>query len=177
MSELATFEGEWFNSTSLDLPPDLPYERWENLGRTLKDMEKGVQFWLGDWLLYGESHYPDRYTQATEETGYTHGALRNMAYVARAFPASSRDDTLTFSHYRSLAPLPPEERTEWIERIKDKQMSVGETNGRLSAKGYKGTMVYIPLKQFDDLKELARYADIEAQTAYSKRWSDSFETT
>jgi len=177
VSELATFEGEWFQPTALELPPDLPYERWERLGKTLKDMEKGVQFWLGDWLLYGESHYPDRYTQATEETGYTHGALRNMAYVARAVPPSSRDDALTFSHYRTLAPLPPDERAEWVERIKDKQMSVGETNGRLKAGKYVGTMVYVPQEQLEHLRQLARYADLDTQKAYSQKWSDPLETT
>jgi hypothetical protein len=172
VSELATFEGEWFQPTALELPSDLPYERWERLGRTLKDMEKGVQFWLGDWLLFGETHYPDRYTQATEETGYTHGALRNMAWVAKEFPVSSRDDRLSFSHYRSLARVPPEERADWIERIKDEEMSVGEVNGRLNHKGYKGTMVYVPQKQLDHLKELARHADLDAQREYATKWND-----
>ncbi len=140
-------------------------------------MEKGVQFWLGDWLLFGEQHYPGRYSQATEETGYTHGALRNMAWVAKEFPVSSRDDKLSFSHYRSLARVEPDERPGWIERIKHEEMSVGEVNGRLNAKGYKGTMVYVPQKQVDDLKYLARHADLEAQAGYEKRWGDKLETT
>lgn len=172
MSELATFEGEWFKPTSLELPPDLPYERWERLGETLKDMEKGVQFWLGDWLNYGETHYPNRYEQAVLETGYTHGALRNMAWVARETPASSRDDALSFSHYRSLARLPAEQRPEWIEKIKNEQMSVGEVNGRFNAKGYNGTMIYLPQKQVNDLKELARHADLDAQKRYGDEWDD-----
>lgn len=172
MADLTTFEGEWFKPTALELPPGLPFERWEALGRTLQDMERGVQFWLGDWLNYGETHFPNRYEQAVLETGYTHGALRNMAWVAREFPTSSRDDALSFSHHRSLARVEPEKRPEWVQRIKDEQMSVGETNGRLNAKGYTGTMVYLPKTQLNDLRELARHADMDAQKEYSNKWDD-----
>ncbi len=172
MSEVATLQGEWFSETGLNLPPGLTFERWEALGKTLKAMEKGVQFWVGDWLNYGEREFGDRYVQAVEETGYTHGALRNMAWVAKEIPPSSRDDTLTFSHYRSLARVEPEKRQEWVEQIKEKEMSVGELNGRLNAKGYKGTMVYTPQEQLNHLKELARHADLEAQSRYATKWSD-----
>lgn len=33
-------------ATSLTLPPDLPRKRWVEVGRTLKAMEHGIQFWV-----------------------------------------------------------------------------------------------------------------------------------
>ena len=164
--------GEWLAETGLDLPPGLPFERWLAVGDHLKRLEKGVQFWIGDWINYGESEYGERYAQAIEETGYTHGALRNMAWVAREIPPSSRDDNLTFSHHRILAGVEPEKRDEYRQALKETPMSVGELTGRVKAKEPKGTMLYLPLEQIKELKQLALNAPVDEQEAYMKRWDD-----
>jgi hypothetical protein len=52
----------------------LPFERWQSIGETLKQMERSVMWWLGDWLRYGERSYGEIYTQSIEETDYSYTA-------------------------------------------------------------------------------------------------------
>ena len=40
--------------TGYCLPADLSYERWVEIGQTLQQMERSIQFWLGDWWDWGE---------------------------------------------------------------------------------------------------------------------------
>lgn len=96
--------------TALVLPPDLSYPEWEEAGRRLQRWEKSLQWWIGDWLVYGEDHFPDRYSQALEATEYAYRTLANCAYVARAIPGPSRRRELTFSHHSEVASLPAAER-------------------------------------------------------------------
>jgi len=109
-------KGVEFGVQGLTLPPGLAFEDWELLGSTLLAMFKGVQWWIGDWLRFGEHHYGEKYAQAID--GYSADALRNLVWVAERFgDLSSRDDRLTWSHHRVVAPLPtPEDRKEWLDK-------------------------------------------------------------
>jgi N6-adenosine-specific RNA methylase IME4 len=84
-------------------------------------MEGSVQWWIGDWLNYGERHgYVDRsrYQKAAILTELTYGTLRNASWVARQVEMSSRDDILSFKHHSVLAALPAAERPAWIAKSK-----------------------------------------------------------
>src|SRR6266568_4414813 len=71
--------------------------------------EKAVQFWIGEWLLYGENHYGKvRYEQAIEETGLDIQTLYNYKWVASKVPISLRRNNLSFHHHKEVAGLTPE---------------------------------------------------------------------
>lgn len=55
-----------FDLTRLVFKKDLKYNEWESLGQVLKKAEKSVQWWLGDWLNYGEAKYGEKYSQVLE---------------------------------------------------------------------------------------------------------------
>src|SRR5688500_1025734 len=65
-------------------PPD--FESWESVGNFLRYTHTGLQFWLGDWLNYGESNYGEKYAQAVGGTGYELHTLQTYAWVARQVP-------------------------------------------------------------------------------------------
>src|SRR5437588_8464809 len=82
--------------TSLELPAQLPMETWKHIGIQISTIYDSVTWWLGDWLIYGEDKYPDRYVRAIKETSFNYQTLRNYAWVARRFPPSRPRDRLSF---------------------------------------------------------------------------------
>jgi len=67
-----------------------PIEDWMEAGEKLKLMGKTVQWWLGDWLNYGDAAYGEKYSQALEDTDYKYQTLANLAWVASRIGISRR---------------------------------------------------------------------------------------
>lgn len=105
--ELASAIPGTIEEQALILPPGLSFEQWDEIGVTLLAVEAGIQWWIGDWLNYGEDHLPDRYTQAEAFTARSYSTLTKWSYVARRFPAFRRRKMLSWSHHAELASLPP----------------------------------------------------------------------
>jgi len=87
--------------TSLSLPPDLDFKRWEAIGRTLRAAGDVLPWWVGDWLNYGEHAYGGKYKLALDEAQAK--TWRNYAWVANRFPPSRRRDDVSWSVHAELA--------------------------------------------------------------------------
>lgn len=127
--EVVEFEGRQLvlpgrvSTVGLDLPDDLSFEQWNGIGAALQGVSRSVQWWIGDWLRYGEKRYGEMYAQAVKETGRDDGALRNLKWVADKFSLSRRRDALTWSHHNEVAGradadelLDVAEREDWSTR-------------------------------------------------------------
>jgi hypothetical protein len=90
-------------------------------------------WWLGDWLVYGENRFPDRYKSAIEETILSYKTLRNYAWVARRFSASRRRDTLSLHHHAEVAALPLADQESWLDRTEQNRWSVIELRRSLQS--------------------------------------------
>ncbi|MDP9476332.1 MAG: LmbU family transcriptional regulator [Actinomycetota bacterium] len=101
---------------SLELPPNLTFEEWAACGKTLKGIDAAVKWWVGDWLVYGEDNFPDKWAQAVEATDYEEPTLRKAAWVASRFPRGKRRDALSYRHHETVAALPEEERDRWLDQ-------------------------------------------------------------
>lgn len=102
--------------TSLSLPPAMPIDEWRSIGEQIHALSDASTWWLGDWLVYGQNRYPDRYKRAIEKTGLDHQTLRNYAWVARKFPPERRHGGLSMQHHLEVAALPEQEQDAWLER-------------------------------------------------------------
>ena len=100
----------------LGLQDGLSFDSWRELGRQVVRVANCSAWWLGDWLVYGEQAYGDRYEQAIIDTSLGYKTLRNYAWVARKLPVSRRRDTLSFGHHAEVAALPDDEQDVWLER-------------------------------------------------------------
>ena len=69
--------------------------------------EGAVQWWVGDWINYGEKQYGEAYAQAIEVTGKEYQALADTAWVAGKVEFSLRNENLSFAHHREVASLGP----------------------------------------------------------------------
>jgi hypothetical protein len=120
------YQGFKLHSTGLEAIGKPTFEQWEDVGNFLKKSNKCVQFWIGDWLNYGENNFGEKYTQALDELDYTYGGLRNMSYVAEKVDLSRRHDNLSFSHHQDVAMLEPKEQEVLLSMSEDEGMSKSE---------------------------------------------------
>ena len=58
--------------------------QWMEHGQRLRRLGTGANWWVGDWIRYGNARYGERYKLATKLTGYDKQTLMNFAYVASA---------------------------------------------------------------------------------------------
>lgn len=119
-----------------ELPANLPYERWLSIGETLQQMERSVQWWLGDWWNYGERHYGEMAAQATKDavkdrTGYAYSTIQNAATVAAKFEKSRRRDNLSWSHHEAVARLQADDAEVVLDLAEEKHLSVYDTRVRV----------------------------------------------
>ncbi|HKT84229.1 MAG TPA: hypothetical protein VJQ84_10375 [Solirubrobacterales bacterium] len=117
-------------------PEDLGQAEWLSSGRRLGTIGRCSQWWIGDWIRYGNARWGEKYTEAARVTGYDVASLRNMAWVAAQFDLSLRSDKLSWSHHVLLAPLAAEDQRRWIERAEEQRLSVADLRLELRASGY-----------------------------------------
>src|SRR4051812_36750101 len=78
---LAASTGQITN-VSWSAPGAMSFEQWVLHGRRLGAIGRGIGWWLGDWLRFGNARYGEKYVQASRITGYDVQTLMNMVYVA-----------------------------------------------------------------------------------------------
>lgn len=100
----------------LMLPGSLTYETWERTGTQLARIADSSAWCLGDWMVYGTTHYANRYLHAIEKAGLEYQTLRNYAWVARRFQPERRRATLSFQHHTEVASLPESDQEMWLDR-------------------------------------------------------------
>lgn len=103
------------------------------LGRQLGAISRASQWWIGDWIRYGNHRWGERYAKAARLTGYDVTSLRNMAWVSSQFDTSLRKDNLTWSHHALLAALPDEEKAHWLQEASTRRLSVADLRLELRA--------------------------------------------
>ena len=106
---------------------------WAAVGRRLSHVSSRATWALGDWLLFGERAFGNRYRTAVEATNLDYQTLRNYAWVAGSFAAHRRRFELSFQHHAELAALPEVEQDLWLNRAVTGRWSRNELRRRLKA--------------------------------------------
>lgn len=115
------------SKNKLEFDPSLTFDEWKEAGRFLKQVEGSVQFWIGDWLNFGKKKYEHgRYKIALNELGYELKTLENISYISESIESSRRREDLGFSHHSEVAPLLPEEQSQWLDKAEQDHLSVRE---------------------------------------------------
>ncbi len=108
-------------------PEDLSERSWERIGASLRELVNSSAWWLGDWLIFGETTYGlRRYREAIERTGLDYQTLRNYAWVARRFEHHRRRDSLSFAHHAEVTRLSPPEQDYWLGKAEQRKWSRNE---------------------------------------------------
>jgi hypothetical protein len=105
--------------------------QWVADGQRLGAIGRGVNWWLGDWLRFGNAKFGERYVRASRITGYDVQTLMNIVYVASRFEAARRRERLSWSHHAELAALEPDGQEQWLTRAEQERLSVRDLRGEL----------------------------------------------
>jgi hypothetical protein len=122
----------------LDIPEDLSFDRWERAGYQLSGIADSSAWCLGDWLIYGKTHYVDRYKLAIKAVSLDYQTLRNYAWVARRFDIGRRRDRLSFQHHAEVAALAVEDQEKWLDRAVESTWSVKHLRAQVKGERTEG---------------------------------------
>jgi hypothetical protein len=110
----------------------MAFGTWVRVGRRISEISNASSWWLGDWLVYGQDAYGERYRAAVEATGLDYKTLRNYAWVARRFPPPRRRVALSLQHHAEVASLPDVEQDLWLRRAERFGWSRNQLRRRVS---------------------------------------------
>ena len=137
-SALVTLPKAQMTKTNLLIPDNTNFGEWKSIGRQLKNIEGAIQFWVGDWINFGEHKFGDRYLLAMSETGYSYQYLVHQKYISSRFvnpagdintksdnvsPVAFRHEGLSFSHHQEVASLPPEVANRLLDKAENDGLS------------------------------------------------------
>lgn len=127
--QIGTFR---FEATRLVIETNIQPQDWESIGDTLLFMGQGAQWWIGDWLAYGEHVWGRTYQEVAARTRYSPKTLKEWTYVARNVDSSIRMDELTFGHHQLVAGLSQQEQVKWLRQAALQDWSISQLRKALS---------------------------------------------
>lgn len=139
-ASLAGLECCTLSPQGLAIPDGLAFEEWEQIGQSLRQINGGVLWWIGDWLNYGEQRYGEKYSQALEATDYEYQTLRDAAWVSKEIGLSRRRDNLSWSHHREVAPLPVDEQSRWLNTAEAEGWSSRDLRREVKSEGIRARL-------------------------------------
>ncbi|MGH3373262.1 MAG: LmbU family transcriptional regulator [Actinoallomurus sp.] len=144
-------------------------EDWLAIGDELVSVSDASAWWLGDWLVYGEQRFPERYRMAIDSTNLSYKTLRNYAWVARRFPVARRRDALGLAHHAEVAALPEGDQEYWLDRTVARSWSVAELRRRL-----KTVRAGAALPSGED--RVVERVEITVDAERKRRWQDAADS-
>jgi hypothetical protein len=128
-------QGDQILTTKVGLrfPADVPFDSWQRAGVQISRIVDSFAWCLGDWLVYGQQRYSDRYRKAVDAIGLDYQTLRNYASVARRVELPRRRSTLSFQHHAEVAALPDTEQEAWLGRAEEGGWSRNQLRQHLQA--------------------------------------------
>lgn len=162
-----TNTGARFSAIELRLPEDLSEGDWARLGIKLFRTEQVMQWWIGDWAIFGAGN-PDKtgwrkkgaLLEFCNANGFDYGNARNKAWVSGSVHLALRRENVRWSLFQEVAPLAPKQQKRWLEKAIADQWTVSElrrnirvANGEENAlvsegptADFRGTMHYDALR-------------------------------
>lgn len=146
-----------FLSTGLILAEETTIDEWERIGRFLQQAEQSLQWWIGDWLRFGERKYGKTYKDAAEATGYAVKSLQMFASVAKQVEPSKRLEDLPWTYHLAVAGLKPTEQERMLRRARNEGWKHKDLRAAVAVRG-RERKAEVASEFFDAKLEFARLA-------------------
>jgi hypothetical protein len=114
-------------SAPVGLRAGMSFSDWAATGARIARIHSGACWALGDWLLFGERHFPGRYRSAMHVTDLEYQTLRNYAWVAGGGGGGGG----SFQHHAEVAGLSAVEQDLWLNRAEMHGWTRNELRRRL----------------------------------------------
>lgn len=111
-------------SVSLNLPSDISYSKFREIGQTIAGQVRNVQWLAGDWAAYGfersktDSEFAEQFNLDLPTIADDTKAIKEAARVSAKFKPEERDKSLSYKHYAHLATLPHGEAKKLLDKAK-----------------------------------------------------------
>ena len=115
-----------WSSIGAEFAEGMERKDWKALWREIKEFRGSLNWFVGDWVNFGERKWGSKYAMAIEITDWEYQHLRNCSYVCANVHLSSREDKLDWTHHAVVAPLEREEQRKWLKLALEKDWSVSE---------------------------------------------------
>jgi hypothetical protein len=113
--------------TGLQIVEDATEEDYERVGRTLLNMQGALQWWIGDWIVYGDAFkWGETYKRLAVEFGYEIDTLYRYAALCRKIQFGIRNPELDPAHHRLVAYMDEELQTQWLAYAAAHELKVEE---------------------------------------------------
>ncbi|GAA2604003.1 LmbU family transcriptional regulator [Streptomyces axinellae] len=133
MGDPLDFQGVRTTDLGMSISDGISFGSWSRLGGYVSVVANSSAWWLGDWLVYGQERFSNRYRRCIEESALDYQTLRNYAWVARNVPLSRRRYGLSFQHHAEVASLPSDEQTYWLGRALEQKWSRNTLRAQIRA--------------------------------------------
>ncbi len=97
---------------------------WENLGKVLGHIQRNINWWVGDMIVFGEAQQGDDIYQAVSET-VSLDYIDRCSYMSRMFPPGTRQP-LSFTHHQAVASLKDPIRETLLKTAKENNWTAAE---------------------------------------------------
>lgn len=123
-------------------PKGMTSEQWARAGQQIATVVRASQWWIGDWINYGEKRWGEKYEQAVKITGLSYSTLADAARLAGRFEFTRRRVNLSWSHHREVEGLPEDDQEHWLNRAEAEGLSQKQLRkeiARANRKEFSGT--------------------------------------
>lgn len=112
---------------------NLTVSEWSEMGQFLERADSGVQWWIGDWLRYGEDRprWGSRYAEEIEKWQLSGQRIIVLKLVAKSIQLLRRRSNLTFKHHEEVASLSEKQQDHWLGKAEKNKWSAGKLRSEL----------------------------------------------
>src|SRR3990167_9205219 len=123
MTDIVKIENCQITKTGLKFSERLSFEQWQEVGKQLQKIHGSIQWWIGDWLRFGERKYGETYSQAIEETGLDYDTLATYKRVAENMDFTRRRVNLSWSAHQEICSAPENKRDGLLDKADKENLS------------------------------------------------------
>lgn len=106
----------------------LSWDEWAGAGITLQEIKRSLNWWLGDWIIYGQDNFGESYAQAIELYGHELEALKKYVWVARNVPKQNRRPELSWTHHMHVGSESWDDQRVYLEYAVEHDLRSAELN-------------------------------------------------
>lgn len=142
MLGLLIYEHFRLNSDGLEVEGTPNLADYARAGDFITHAEHGAQFWLADWLTYGDSRpeWASKLQQAQELHHYKPETIEQFKRVARKVPKERRRPELSYNHHKVVESCSPSEQRELLAKAVDEGWTTGELRKETHARQRRGIL-------------------------------------
>jgi len=111
-------------TVGLVIDSEIKFDEWASIGPGIGKGSRAFSLAAGDWLAYGEKHFPDRYSQAMDTTELSLGRLRNLESTCSRVSIETRRSVpwKSISHLESVASFPEQYQRQLLQLAHDRDI-------------------------------------------------------